>query len=304
MVTLFAAFSLSEITIKCFFASYVVVLLLELSRLRFRLPARHLVTMMMAGAGLFAHTAFLWHRAHLELKTGLPLSSPSDWYLVAAWLAILACLVRAITNPDSSVGLFLVPTAISLVGITYGFPSEVPVERSVALQVWGGLHGIFLLLGTATVSIGFVAGLIYLVQSNRLKKKLPVRSNFRLPSLEWLQKANIRSLQYSTCLMAVGMLAGIVLNLVKQVDPVPWTDSVVLSSGLLVIWLLVVSVFELLYKPAQQGRKVAYLTVASFIFLALVVAMLVSGQSQHARPRKESNAALPASSDLSIGAQA
>lgn len=303
MVTLIAAFSLSEITIKCFFASYVVVLLLELTRLRFRLPARRVLTLMMAGAGLFAHTAFLWHRAYTELQVGLPLSSPSDWYLVAAWLAILAYLVRATTHPDSPVGLFLVPIAISLVGITYGFPSEAPVERTVALSVWGALHGLFLLLGTATVSLGFVAGLIYLIQSNRLKKKLPVRTGFRLPSLEWLQRANRRSLQYSACLMAVGMLAGIVLNMVKQANVVPWTDSVVVSSGLLVVWLFAVTLFEIFYKPAQQGRKVAYLTVASFIFLALVVAMLVGGQSQHARPRKESTTYQPVPTLPPLGAQ-
>jgi hypothetical protein len=66
---------------------------------------------------------------------------------------------------------------------------------------------------------------------------------------------------------------------------VPWTDSVVLSSAVLLVWLLAATLFEWLYKPAQQGRKVAYLTVASFLFLALVVAMLLAGGSEHAQPR-------------------
>jgi len=67
---------------------------------------------------------------------------------------------------------------------------------------------------------------------------------------------------------------------------VPWTDSVVISSAALLVWLLAASLFEWLYKPAQQGRKVAYLTVASFLFLALVMAMLLVGGSQHGRPRE------------------
>ena len=49
--------------------------------------------------------------------------------------------------------------------------------------------------------------------------------------------------------------------------------------------LLAATLFEWLYKPAQQGRKVAYLTVASFLFLALVMAMLLAGASKHAQPR-------------------
>jgi hypothetical protein len=32
-----------------------------------------------------------------------------------------------------------------------------------------------------------------------------------------------------------------------------------------------VLIFEACYKPAREGRKVAYLTVASFVFLGLVL---------------------------------
>jgi hypothetical protein len=49
-----------------------------------------------------------------------------------------------------------------------------------------------------------------------------------------------------------------------------------------VAWLLAATIFELVYKPAQQGRKVAYLTVANFVFLAIVLVMLATGQSEHA----------------------
>src|SRR4029079_12870681 len=77
----------------------------------------------------------------------------------------------------------------------------------------------------------------------------------------------------------------IILNLVKSKEgarELPWTDSVVISSTFLLAWLLAATIFEWLYKPAQQGRKVAYLTVASFVFLAVVLAMVLGGSSQHA----------------------
>jgi CDP-diglyceride synthetase len=159
--------------------------------------------------------------------------------------------------------------------------------------MWGIAHGLMLLLGTVTVSLGFVAGLMYLVQSWRLKHHVPPQVGLKLPSLEWLQKINKQSLIYSSCFIALGLIAGIILNAVKSREgagELPWTDSVVLSSTFLLVWLLAATIFEWLYKPAQQGRKVAYLTVASFLFLAVVMAMVLGGRSQHSRPQRMQNA--------------
>jgi hypothetical protein len=92
--------------------------------------------------------------------------------------------------------------------------------------------------------------------------------------------------------VALGLIAGIILNAVERSGNgagVPWNDSVVLTSSLLLMWLIAATVFEWLYKPAQQGRKVAYLTVASFLFLALVITVLLAGGSQHAQPRSVSS---------------
>ena len=40
---------------------------------------------------------------------------------------------------------------------------------------------------------------------------------------------------------------------------------------------------EWTYKPAQQGRKVAYLTVVSFVMLAMVMGLLAMGSTQHTK---------------------
>jgi hypothetical protein len=152
--------------------------------------------------------------------------------------------------------------------------------------VWGIIHGLMLLLGTVTVSLGFVAGVMYLVQSWRLKHHVSPQAGLKLPSLEWLQAVNKQSLIFSSFFIALGLVAGIVLNTIKVREhgtALPWTDSVVISSAVLLVWLLIATAFEWLYKPAQQGRKVAYLTVASFLFLALVMAMLIAGGSRHAQ---------------------
>ena len=277
---------LSGISIVCFSASYAVALALEISRLFFRMPVRLLVMIGFVVAGLAAHSLYLVHRAQAGV---VPLSSWYDWYLIAAWLIAATYLGLALTRPQANIGLFLLPVALVLVAVAYAFRDEAGFARDQAQRIWGVAHGVMLLMGTVTVSLGFAAGLMYLIQSLRLKHHVPPASGLKLPSLEWLQAINKQTLVYSSCFIALGLIAGIVLNAVEsrgQNPRLPWTDSVVISSAILLVWLLAATIFEWLYKPAQQGRKVAYLTVASFLFLALVVAMLLIGSSQHGRTRE------------------
>jgi hypothetical protein len=41
-------------------------------------------------------------------------------------------------------------------------------------------------------------------------------------------------------------------------------------------WMTVAWLFNHLYKPAQKGRKVAYLTVASFLFLLIALVSILA----------------------------
>ena len=62
---------------------------------------------------------------------------------------------------------------------------------------------------------------------------------------------------------------------------VPWQDPVVISLGAMLVWLLATEVFRLVYPPAREGRKVAYLTVSSFVFLVLVLVSFSRPGSLH-----------------------
>jgi hypothetical protein len=276
---------LAGIHVVCFFTSYLVVLGLEVSRLFFRMPVRLAAIFGFAATGLFLHTVYLWHR---EATGVLPLSSWHDWYLIASWILAAFYLGLLASRPQTNIGLFVLPVVLGLAAFAWQFPPADVFPRDRALQMWGVAHGIMLLLGTVTVSVGFVAGLMYLVQSWRLKRHVSPRSGLKLPSLEWLQAVNRQSLVYSSAFIALGVIAGIVLNAVEARSrggsALPWSDSIVISSAMLLAWLVTATVFEWLYKPAQQGRKVAYLTVASFVFLAVVLMMLLAGTSKHARP--------------------
>ena len=286
---------LSHVQVVCFFTSYAVALALEVSRLFFRMPVRLAVMLAFAVMGVVLQSSYLAHRAAIS---AMPLSSWHDWYLIVSWILAVTYVALVASRPLTNVGLFLLPVIMALTAVAWVFPTTESFPRDQALQLWGITHGIMLLLGTVAVSLGFVAGLMYLVQSWRLKHHVSPITGLKLPSLEWLQRVNKQSLVYSSCFIALGLSAGIILNAVKARGSgagVPWSDSVVISSAGLLVWLLAATMFEWLYKPAQQGRKVAYLTVASFLFLAVVMAMVLGGSSQHGRENKsqksEANAA-------------
>ncbi|HQU41667.1 MAG: hypothetical protein B7Z73_16125 [Planctomycetia bacterium 21-64-5] len=278
---------LSGTSIFCFAASYAVALALEGSRLFFRSSVRGAVLLAFGAAGLLAHTIFLAYRASSE---AMPLASEFDWYLVAAWLLAAVYLYLMLHFPRTAVGLFTLPLVLGLIAVAAKFANRQPFPQTRASQFWGTIHGAFLLLGAVAVLVGFVTGVMHLVQSYRLKHKLRAVQGFQLPSLEWLERTNSRATILAALMLAVGFVSGLLLNLVNQAkhpgESVPWTDPVVWSSGMLLVWMLAAALFSLLYRPARQGRKVAYLTVASFVVLVAMLGVQLVAPSVHGQKTK------------------
>jgi ABC-type uncharacterized transport system permease subunit len=126
--------------------------------------------------------------------------------------------------------------------------------------------------------------MMYLVQARWLKLKRPPRPGFRLPSLEWLEGVNARAITISAVMVGLGFVSGIILNLVlrgRQADELPWTDPVVWRSAALFGWLVAAALFNALYRPTRRGRKVAYLTIATGLFLAISLGIRLVVPTEH-----------------------
>jgi ABC-type transport system involved in cytochrome c biogenesis permease subunit len=272
---------LHNVEVVCFAASYTVALALEFTRLWFRSGVRGMVMLGFALAGLLAHTLFLFQRYTVHAT---PLSSAFDWYLMAAWGLVVVYLYLTYYHPKNPIGVFILPIVLALIGVAEFLADRASFSATQASRWWGAMHGAFLLLGAIAVILAFVAGVMYLIQARRLKHKRPPPRNFQLPSLEWLARFNTRAILLSVVMLVIGVVAGIVLNAVnhgRQVDQLPWTDPVVLTTTLTVAWLLVAVAFGVVYKPARQGRKVAYLTLASFLFLAVSLGVSLLVNTRH-----------------------
>jgi hypothetical protein len=277
---------LSGISVLCFAASYAVALACEASRLVFRSGVRGAVMVGFAAAGLLAHTLFLGWRAATE--AALPLSSPFDWYLLAAWLLAAGYLYLTATNPRTPVGLFMLPVVLALVGAAQA-SSRVPFPQSPATQVWGAIHGSFNLAASVAVALGAIAGLMWIIQADRLARKQPPLAGFRMPSLERLAAVTARTPAIAAWTAAAGFVSGIVLNAVNRqrglMETVPWTDAVVLRMGALVVWLVVADALAAAARRRPDGpRTGARLAIASLGVLAVSILWGVLGPSRHGQP--------------------
>lgn len=269
---------MSGISITCFAASYAVAWVLELSRLFFRSGVRGAVMLGFAAAGLLAHSLFLGYRAATTDATSF------DWYLLAAWILAGAYMYLTIYHAKTPFGLLLLPLVLALIAVAQMLADRRPIPMDRATLVWGSVHGVFLLAGTAAVMIGFVAGVMYLIQDYRLKHHSAQLLRLQLPSLEFLARINARMIAFSVMMLLAGFLVGIVLNLANHrrgAHDLPWQDPVVWSSSILVVWMVAAALFNALYPPARLGRKVAYLTVATFAFLVIVLALQLTLPTEH-----------------------
>lgn len=277
---------MSGITVFCFAASYAVALVLEVAGLWVRFGWHRVAMVVMAVAGLIAHSLYLIANATSDVAI---LGSPENWYLVVAWVLAAFYLWVVFTAPNTAMGLFVLPLVLAVIVFAEGASHE-PFAAQRASQFWNALHGTLMMLATVTVCVGFIAGLMYLIQSWRLKRKLPPSPRFRLPSLEWLERTNSRALGISAVLVAGGFITGVVLSRIRHGGDADYrllADPVVLTLLLMLVWLVAAEVFRVLYPAARSGRKVAYLTLASFGFLVItLVAFAATGI--HGKPPERS----------------
>ncbi len=273
---------LAKVGIFCFLASYLAAFGLEASRLLKRYKASRIVLLLFVTAGLCAHTIFLLVRSRASNLPPL-VGSQQDWMLVLAWLMVLFYLVFTLLDESSALGLFILPVVLLLVAATY-FVGDAPQPLLAEQQNLKMTHAGLLVFGIGGVIIGFVIGMMYLVQHRRLKHKHGQTTGLTMPSLERLARWNRLCVMLSFPLLTAGMLTGVGLGLYSQKtpEPVQFLDPVIIGYGL--VWVVMAVLFGWLLrtKPAA-GKQVAWMTIwgCGFLLLTVVGLQVVNMDSWH-----------------------
>ena len=277
---------LPGVTVTCFLLSYLIALLLELSRLAVRFPGRNLILIGMLGLGWIAHTLFLVNQLSggAEGASPLWLSSWFQWAILGAWGLAGTYLFLLIRNPQSAIGVFLTPPILALIVLAMVVRNSPPFSPETTVGVWRSIHGVSLLIGTMFICFGLAFGAMYLVQSRRLKSKLRPSKGFSLPTLEFLQSMNRLSLFVSVIGLGLGLISGVAMN-VGEDGKIAWFSGGIVFTFALFIWSLVAAIMEVASQSSLGGRRTAYLAIANFVFLLIVLGIvLFSSHGQAQKP--------------------
>lgn len=202
---------LQNVTHLCFGLSYLLAWALELSRLRWPRQGLRIASLVIGTAGLIAHSAFLLYHH----------PTPADPYgalLSVAWVLAVFYIYGSLHHAKQAWAIFVLPVILGLViiALVVARGAQVPPELRIPPwlagdRFWGAVHGILLLLAAVGVSVGFLASVMYLVQSNRLRNKANPLSQFKMLNLERLESMNRRAVTLAFPMLTAGLLIGGVL---------------------------------------------------------------------------------------------
>jgi ABC-type transport system involved in cytochrome c biogenesis permease subunit len=255
------------ITHFCFGLSYLVAFGLELARLAW--PSRGLrwLSLGFGLAGVLSQTVFVAYHQPTP-------ASPYGSLLLLAWILAIFYIIGALKPKLTAWSLFSLFVLLNLVWLSFAFlkESKAPIDSWFSGHaVWGMVHGGFVLAASVGITAGFLASLLYLVQSYRLKRKLPPISFLGPSSLERLERVNRRSINLALPLLTVGIIMGSI-RLQGQEDGTNWTAVKILATGAL--WLTGMLLVLLRYWVQLPGRRLAWLTILSFFLL--IVSLVAS----------------------------
>ena len=197
-----------RITVFCFAASYAVAFGLELLRLFQARPALRWLALGFTAAGLLAHSIFV-------VVNPLPLQTAFGSLIFLAWILAVFCIYGDFHHRRLAWEIFVLPLVLGLVLLAQVFDAGAPPFPSdpgwgwyafEGKHFWPIFHGSLMLLAAVGVSVGFLASVMYLVQTYRLKTKQMPGQGLRLWSLERLEAMNRRAIVLVFPLLTAGLL--------------------------------------------------------------------------------------------------
>jgi ABC-type transport system involved in cytochrome c biogenesis permease subunit len=261
---------LDRITLLCFGASYAVALALEIVQLFWPRMVQRLLANLFGGAGVLAHTLYL-------VVQRPALSSHFGSLLFLALVLAVFNFSGSIHHRRITWGVFVLPLVLGLTLLAATFPRSdgVPTaendwESLRGESFWGSVHGWLLLLAAVGICVGFVASVMYLVQTRRLRTKTLPGPRLRLMSLERLERMNRWAINLAFPLLTAGVCVGIGLMFLDRNHLLSWADPQVLGAA--VLWLVFALLLYMRYGVHLTGRRLAQLTIVAFVLMMFTLA--------------------------------
>ncbi|MDR3234401.1 MAG: hypothetical protein LBT46_12200 [Planctomycetaceae bacterium] len=203
------------------------------------------------------------------------LSAAQMYFSVSAWGLALMYLYWSLFRPKIPFGIILLPIILLFLAGSVLFPyNNSAVSNSADIPLWVMLHTIVIFLVTASVIIGGVAGILYLLQDYRLHRKEQPQEKIPLPSLEWSLAVCKKAVKAAAVFLAATVLTG---SHLYQHCPASSRIRITVSDPLIIGTLLMFIFFvyaagSVSFKTDKTGgRKLAVISVIAMLLLVLMI---------------------------------
>ena len=227
------------------------------------------------GAGLACNVVLLLWRGE-QLAWSWPLTHRFDTFLLLAALMGLAGLYADLTWRWELTGAAFASMTCLLEACAYMGLADyrvAPGPQPVGTVFL--VHVAAFILAAVCLAVAGVAGGTYLALHRRLRQPGGMMAASRYPSLEALERLNIRAATLGFPLLTIGLFLGM-LQIWDQPNRIEWLmDAKVVSAT--IVWLVYAALLHLQHLPTFRGTRVAWLSM--LCTLGLLVTFVMSNMA-------------------------
>lgn len=218
-------------------------------------------TVLLAG-GIAVHWQALLERA--RAVQAVPYQDLVGSMSLFAWLLAVTYIVIETYHNQRSVGPFVLPCVLLLMGAAAVVPAETPPAPPPSTGASFAFHVTLNILAYSAFALAFVLSLIYLIQNHVLRGRRPGETFWRFPPLELLERMSRSSVLVGVASLTVGI--GLGLFKAARLWSGSWSlDAKVIAT--LVTFVLYVTYLWLGRTTAWRGARASVLCVCNFLFV-------------------------------------
>lgn len=233
-------------------------------------------SLLAASAGFLLHLAYFLFR---WTESGrIPVTSFFEAANFLGMGIVLVFLIMELRFKIAALGSFMLPLVIILMVPAFLLSGDIKELNPVLKSGWLGVHTSFAVLGDAAFAFAFIVSVMYLIQERQLKAKRLGAIFHRLPSLDIMDTLGYKALTFGWPLFTLGMMSGSIWANSAWGSYWSWDPK---ETWSLITWVVYLVLLHL-RTIGWRGRKMAFLSIAGFVFV-LVSFFVVSrvGMGKH-----------------------
>lgn len=233
------------------------------------------VSLLASCIGLALHLIYFWLRWYEAGR--IPITNFFEAVNFLGMGIVLVFLVMELRFRIPTLGSFMLPLVIILMLPAAIQSGEIQETSPVLRSGWLGVHTSLAVLGDAAFAFAFIVSIMYLMQERQLKSKHIGAIFHRLPSLEAMDTIGYKAISFGWPLFTLGMVTGSIWAESAWGSYWSWDPK---ETWSLITWAIYLVLLHL-RTMGWRGRKMAYLSIAGFIFVLVsfyVISRLETGR--------------------------